>query len=147
MAINVQITGVKEVNHLLLTLPQNMESEIMVANNEFARFVQRSAKLRAPRDTGNLSRSIVVTSANKKITITVESPYGIFQEFGFRPHFVHANMSDRMGSTIGARLGKKGFIFVQGFKPFISPALEMAIARLPMMMQRAAEKAVVKSRR
>jgi hypothetical protein len=147
MSINVQIKGAKEVSNLLVMIPKRMQEEVLIANDEFARFVQKSAKLRAPRDTGDLSRSIIVKKGKMKVEIIVDSPYGIFQELGFRPHWVHSSMSSRGAGTIGSRLGKRGFIFVREFKPFITPALEMAITRLPMMLQRAIEKAVIKSRR
>jgi len=147
MVMSVSINGAENVSNVLLNLPKKMEKEIMIANEEFTLFIQRSAKARAPKDTGLLAKSIIIKKRQRKIEILVDAPYGIYQELGFTPHWVHSSMSTRVGGTIGSRLGRKGFIFVQRFKPFIAPAVSMAISRLPMLMERAIEKAVVKSRK
>ncbi len=146
MVIVVNIRGVKRVNNFLIRLTRNTEKEVKNEMMEFNKFVQKSAKLRAPRDTGDLAKSINVRENKNQIIISVDSPYGIFQEKGFRPHWVHADMPDRRGNTIGSVLNRRGFIYVRNFKPFIIPALESALTRLPMMSSRAVEKAVAKSR-
>jgi len=145
--ITIEIRGIKRLNNFFLKLPKQMNKEIMISSEKFMQFVQKSAKLRAPRDTGKLAHSISLIKEMNEIRIVVDSPYGIFQEFGFRPHWVHSSMSDREGSTIGKRLGRRGFIFVKEFTPFIQPALEMGLSRLPLFLKMATEDAVVKSRR
>ncbi|KKM65136.1 hypothetical protein LCGC14_1494360 [marine sediment metagenome] len=147
MVMNIKIMGNKRMNNFVLKILKNTEKEIMKSSREFIRFIQRSAKLRAPRETGKLAKSIVVKRGRKIIKIIVDSPYGIFQEEGFTPHWIHTSMSDRVGGTVGGFIGRKGFIFVRRFKPFIKPALAMGLSRLPMLMNRAMEKSVAKSRR
>lgn len=149
MVMNISINGVRQVNHFVLALPKNLDKDIMNSSEEFARAVQKSAKLRAPRNTGALAKSITVKRGNNKIEITVDSPYGIFQEQGFTPHWVHTGMPNRSGGTIGSalKMRRRGFVFVRGFKPFIVPALEQGLNMLPILLNRAVEKSIAKSRR
>ncbi len=147
MTMNIHIVGIKEVNHFFLNLPKKMDKEVMVSSEEFMRFIQRSAKIRAPRNSGKLAQSINIKGGKNTIGISVDSPYAYFQEFGFAPHWIHSSMPNRSGGTVGSSLKKRGFIFVQNFKPFITPALEIGLSRLPMFLERATDKAVIKSRR
>jgi hypothetical protein len=74
-------------------------------------FVQKSAKLRAPRFTGELASSIhsKVNLANMTITLTAGEnpfvPYAGYQEFGFRPHYVDTekNMFKGISHKSGAK--------------------------------------------
>lgn len=115
--------------------------------------VQKSAKLRSPRFTGALAQSIRYIKLKNQFKIIVESPYGIFQEFGFRPHYVQLMRSTRAGLVVADWAATKGIkdwkgsIFVSKHKPFIMPALELNIAKLPMMLSQGAKKAINKSRR
>lgn len=115
------------------------------------RFVQKSAKLRAPRLTGQLAESIIIRKrGDKEIVITVESPYGIFQEEGFTPHWISSDMPDRVGGIVGSSYGifppQKTLFFVAKHKPFIKPALEAGLSNLPNRLSQATKKAISKAR-
>ena len=85
--ISVEIRGLKEVNSFLRVFPNNVSKEIGTEQFEFMKRVQKSAKLRVPRFTGQLAESISVKKTGKNIVIlTVDSPYGIFQETGLGQH-------------------------------------------------------------
>lgn len=136
MAIAVQIKGLKRTNKFLAQLPASMNKEIIKASDIFMKFVQKSAKLRAPRMTGRLAESIKLRKTKKnEIRIMVDSPYAYFQEFGFRPHWIHSDMSDRMGGTVGGLFNRfDSFFFVSKHKPFIMPALEVGLSKLSNML-------------
>jgi hypothetical protein len=75
--------------------------------------------LRAPRDTKELANSIHVELTGKnEWTLFVDSPHGVFQEEGFRPHWIHSSMIKASNKLKG-----KGFIFVSKSTPFVTPAL------------------------
>ena len=121
-------------------------NEIEMAGDEFSKFVQKSAKLRAPKDTRELANSITVTHPKKnRFEVTVNSPYGIFQEEGFRPHWIHTDQitgSNKFEQIYG---GKRGFIFVSKFTPFIKPALAQGLINLPNLIQRHLTKSIKNS--
>ena len=122
-----------------------------MAGDEFSKFVQKSAKLRAPKDTRELANSITVTHPKKnRFEVTVTSPYGIFQEYGFTPRFLSAGMPVHGGYRIGdwmAAKGISGFGIVPSGKPqpFIQPALAQGLINLPTLIQRHLTKSIKQS--
>jgi len=141
--IKVQVKGLNKVRRYLSNLGPRINKQIMKAGDEFTGFVQKSAKLRAPRMTGELARSIKKKKGRKHITVFSDSPYAAFQEFGFKPHWVHAGTSTRNSAgTIGAAYNVSGFLFVKKHTPFILPAFEMGISQLPNLIERKMAKAL-----
>ncbi len=129
-------------------LPREMNKEIMNKSDQFMKSVQKSAKIRAPRRTGQLAKSITVRKVgNNQIRLIVESPYGIYQERGFAPHWVHALMPTKSGGTIGQAMNIAGFAYVVKFTPFVKPALEMGLSNLPTMLKNGTNNAIQKARR
>ncbi len=149
MVIRIEVKGIKRVNKMMVRLPKEMNKEIMKKSIEFMRFVQKSAKLRAPRQTGELAQSIVFKKTTKdSVMLIVGSPYGIFQEEGFKPHWVHALLPTRNKlGTIGDAFNIAGFAFVSRHTPFIAPALEAGLTRLPNMLSQGTKNAINKARR
>ena len=152
MPIIVIVKGDKKVARTLARLGPQMNREIMKVADQFMRAVQKSAKLRAPRFTGRLAESIKVRKTKKhEITLIVDSPYGMYQEEGFAPHFIHSSMSDRMGNMVGALFGvyppAQMFFLVKRHTPFVKPALEFGIRHLPEMLTSGTKKAIQKARR
>lgn len=146
--IMIKVSGIRNVNRYMARLPKNVNDEVAKAGETFMRFVQKSAKLRAPRWTGQLANSILFNKVSKSMTLTVKSPYGVFQEFGFKPHFVNANTSTRSGFRIGDWMRERGIsssgILVRKHKPFITPALERGLSNLDVLLNQHVEKAVRK---
>ena len=151
MVIQIQMFGLEKVQKMFLELPEELNKKIDLVQNNFMALVQKSAKLRAPRFSGQLADSIIF-KRNKKNNwqLTVLSPYGFFQEYGFIGRFLPANMPVRGGYRIGDWMEFKvmaGF----GFKPsgiphpFIQPALESGLNRLPNMLENATYLAVKES--
>lgn len=151
--VQVYVKGVAQVHKLFTNLPKQMNIEIGKQGESFMRSTQKAAKLRAPKFTGALSQSIRYIKLKNQWRIVVESPYGAFQEFGFRPHYVQLNRPTRAGMVVADWAAAKGLrdwkgsIFVSKHKPFIMPSLELNIAKLPMMLSHGTKKAITKSRR
>ena len=151
MVMQISIQGLERVNNFLVKLPKNVTNEIEMAGDEFSKFVQKSAKLRAPRFSGQLVESITVTHPKKnRIEVTVNSPYGIFQETGFTPRFLPSNLVVHGGYRIGDWMQAKG---ISGFgikpsgrpHPFIQPALAQGLIVLPNLIQSHLNKAIKES--
>ena len=144
----VEVKGMRRVTKMLKGLPPAMNKEIMKKSDEFMRFVQKSAKLRAPRWTGALAESIKVKKKANEIILTVDSPYGLYQERGFKPHWVHAWLPTKNTlGTVGDAFNIGGFAFVQKSTPFIRPALEAGLSNLPNMLKNGTKIAINKARR
>jgi len=142
--MQVQIRGDKKVNDMIAELGTTLNKEIMRKSEEFMRFVQKSARVRAPKNTGSLAQSIKIRKTKKnEIRIIVESPYGIYQEEGFRPHWVHALMPTKNSAgSIGSAFNIAGFARVAKNTPFIVPALEAGISRLPTMLNEGTKRGI-----
>jgi len=110
---------------------------------DVARWVQKSAKLRAPVKTGMLRENIrVVVNSNNRAVVTADVPYsGAMEEGAGLP--MYALKFERYTSrTRGAYLIMKGspgpkppasveVSFVRRYKPFILPAVEACRMNLP----------------
>lgn len=149
--VQIEIYGLEKVHKMLLQLPKNTEKEVNKVQDSFMAFVQKSAKIRAPRFSGQLAESIVYKQTKKNtFQLTVDSPYGWFQEHGFDGKFLSANLPVAGGYRIGDWMAAKGMTGF-GFRPsgvahpFIGPAFEAGLSRLPNMLQNAAYKAAKES--
>jgi hypothetical protein len=148
--INVEVKGLTRTNKFFTSLPRNVSNAVRKQQLEFMKAVQKSAKLRAPRWSGELARSIHLKKKDRNVVIlTVDSPYGQFQEFGYKPHRVHRSLATRAGRKIGDWMINKGitgnFMTVSKFTPFIQPALEMNLSKLSQKLNLAVNRAINKS--
>lgn len=150
MVVNVKIKGLNKLNRFMIDLPKNLTKEIDGTCGQFVRDVQKSAKLRAPRQTGELAQSIKAKKNSKnEWTIVVDSPYGYFQEEGFRAHWVHGTASSRnkLGSIGNAiKMNPAGFAYVKKNKPFMKPALEHNLSKLSQKLSNSTREAITKSK-
>jgi hypothetical protein len=119
--------GVKElITYLNRTIP-SVEQHFDQGNGSFMNDVQRLARLLAPIDTGRLRDSIglsgtIKRGATKQLKLIVNSPYGIFQEFGFEPHAFLTDPGRPGFATNKLPLGQ--VVYVKKWTPFIQPAIE-----------------------
>ena len=152
MVIQIQLKGMDKTNQFLVNIPREIQRDLSKTVERFASFVQRSAKLRAPRFTGKLAKSIVVKKIRaNRIEINVESPIGIFQEEGFNSHWIHKSAVSPSGDKFSDWLDSKGysgrskFFKVKKHTPFIKPALEAGLNRLPSMLQESIKRSIKNS--
>lgn len=140
--ISIQVKISDKTNGFLRRLPIGLRRELNKTSGKFMRDVRKSAKLMAPRDTGELANSIIIKKDGRTWILEVQSPYGKFQEEGFRPHWIHSDMI-----KTSRKLTRKGFYFVKRNKPFVGPAIERNLSKLSQRLNRAVDKAVIRSKR
>lgn len=152
MEFRITMHGAKEVQARLARLPKMTLKEVSKAEGNFLTFVQRSAKMRAPKFSGQLAESIEVYSEKQgEWRFIVDSPYGWFQEHGFNSNWLPAGLPVMGGYRIGDWMNAKG-MNGEGIRPsgrphpFVEPALAAGIKKLPDMLQRATEKAIKESK-
>ena len=139
----VQITGIRKTRNLIVNLTKLLPKAISEESQQFMKDVQKSAKLRAPRDKKELANSIHVELTGKREwTLFVDSPHGVFQERGFKSHWIHSDMIK--GSN---KLTRKGFFFVKKSTPFVKPALEHNLGKLAQRLSKATNKAIKRSKK
>lgn len=162
MVMRLKVTSnIPEIERYMATVePQTKKAgeDIIL---EFAKFVKRSAKLRAPRWTGFLARSIDYRRPTKQ---TIEfgiygtaARYGILQEEGFTPHPIPAEYlqqhvsnpgmpgQDTRSKSTGATGSISPIAWVMSRRkggPFMEPAIVAGIAKLPELAERAVDKAI-----
>lgn len=124
--------GDKRAERKINKITTGIETRVgMRTINEIAKRTQISMKLRAPRDTGDLRRSISIRVVGPKrmelmIGTGLERPYDVYQDYGYAPHRVPVEKlkptSVKLQGIISR--GKPKVITVRRFKPFIEPTIE-----------------------
>ena len=89
---------------------------------------------------------------SNKINLLVDSPHAIFQEEGFRPHWLHKSMGNfALWLAVKGYTGNKQFFYVSKSKAqvggFIKPALEKNLSNLPNLLNKGVKRAIDKARR
>jgi len=139
--INIQMNGVNELIKYMDGLKSNIEKELGKSNKAFMEDVKMDAQKFAPKDTGELKNSIEVVPTKQKgysgqWKLVVNSPYGIYQEYGFRPHPLFVNEN-----TNTTKL-PFGWITVKKNTPFVQPAIEHNLMKLSATLNNAMSKAL-----
>jgi len=155
MSRNIQMKGLAELDRYLSALPMNMQKNaVRQALTAAARPIRDDARMRAPKKTGKLARSIKTGSARQNqdgtfsiaVRVTGRDAYiARFIEYGVRPHFIRAGdsglsarkltQSAAAGNVTGdtaTKALKIGNNFVSGevfhpghgARPFMRPALD-----------------------
>ena len=142
--VKVTMTGWTGVQRYLRGLPHKAKIQGKALTKRTAQFIVRSAKQRvAPgkTGTGKLMRSIrkePITNgyrvmAGEGAVNKVGVNYARFQEYGFKPHWIHRDMIET-GSRLRkvGRTGKniRNFFYVSKWTPFMGPAFRKALNRL-----------------
>jgi len=127
VSIAVEIRGLKETQRNMERIARDLRGEpYLNAMRRATLMVQRSAKLKAPVDTGRLRASITpeVRMQGNLVTGVVGSnvKYAGYVELGTKAHFVPAKYIGRWASRHG--LDDTG-LFVSGrAQPYLEPALK-----------------------
>lgn len=142
----IKIQNVDEVERFMINLPKRIERELTRTNTAFMERVMKSAKDKAPVDTGSLKESIKLLPVRKgknvkKWQLVVSSPYALFQEEGFTPHAFYANPSRGFKSTY---LSSGFTFFVSKWTPFVKPAINEQIKTFPNKLNTAMRRAIKK---
>lgn len=121
MPSQVMVKGDKKVFSILSDLPKKIDDKMTIGNLTFLKAVRKSARLRIARHrmSGELSESIKILPTKRKgqtkqTKLVVLSPYGFYQEEGYKGHWVHAGTStkNKLG-TIGDVYNIAGFMWIK----------------------------------
>ena len=109
MSRAVPVKGLRELDRFLSVLPKNMQTgAYRAALTAAARPIRDEARLRAPKDTGEMAKGIRTGSARRNpdgtfsISVSVTGKHAflaVFQEYGTVPHYITAG-----GSGMSARM-------------------------------------------
>jgi len=139
-AIDIEIRGLKETQRNLERIVRGLRGEpYLNAMRRGTLLVQRSAKQKAPVDTGRLRASItpeVRWRGNVAIGVVgSDVKYSAFVELGTRPHFVPQQYIGRWARRHG--MDDSG-LFVSGkAQPFLKPAFEENKRKIVAMLEAA----------
>lgn len=134
----VEIRNLDKVERFVRELPKKLDNQMTLTNTRFMKAVRKSAKLRAPKDTGELAESIKLLPIKrgkniKKWRLRVNAPHALFQEVGFKPHWA---------PIMGSRKMTPGFYYVAKWKPFLEPALQKQLIKFNQKINRAVRRAL-----
>ena len=150
-------TNINRVAGNYIKLDSNLNKNADEIAQELANFVQKSAKLRAPRATGTLASNIKIKKKGpKSFEVGVYGAsryYAIWQERGFKPHWIPLQYVEEHYGTPGKKgqdtrtYGEKpkGWVLAYQKKgPFIKPAIEAAIKKMPDIASKFINKSIKK---
>lgn len=140
--IRINIKELNKTRRFVRELPKKLDREITRTNTFFMKAVRKSAKLRAPKDTGELKDSIRLLPIRKgknikKWKLVVDAPHAIFQEVGFTPHVFFAGKTFNSAKMMPGRK-----YYVSKWKPFIEPALQKQLSKFDNRLSRAVGRVV-----
>jgi hypothetical protein len=142
LVTTIRITGLKEVEDMIIKLPSKIESGIYNEGKQFMNDMLKNMKMMAPVATGFLKDQLNMTIQGKTITIdTGEAYYAVAQEFGFPAHIIPMAYLDQhyefpnLPGMFTKNTG--GFVNVKKNTPFMMPAFEMALTQLNSRLGRA----------
>lgn len=144
----IELSGDKGVRRYLLELPSKLDRNLSNGNENYINHLTRLSKLHAPKKSGDLMDSIKLDKTKtkgktKQWKMVVDSPYGIYQETGYKPHFVTAlTPTKNSEGTIGDAYNIAGFMWVSKFTPFVSVAFEESMVKLDMELNNQITKAI-----
>ncbi len=134
----VKINNREKVERLFLQLSKKHDKVVDKNGLSFMKSVRKSAKIMAPRDTGELAESIrlkptKIKGKTKQYLLEVNAWHAGAQEFGFTPHFAEILNSSKL---------VPGVYFVKKNTPFIKPAIERNISRFLQGLNRGIKGAI-----
>ena len=134
----VKVANLDKVEKLFVELGPKEEKVLTKSNLRFMKDVKRSAKLMAPRDTGELAESIQTKQTKTKgktqqYLLEVNAPHAGVQEYGFTPHYAYIRNSSKLAP---------GVYWVKKNTPFIKPAIEKNFSRFSQSLNRGIKEAI-----
>jgi len=151
MVFTIRVNGLDKVQKFVAKLPKELIDGAKKGGDEFMRFVQKSAKLRAPRVTGFMASQIKIKKSKDGNVITLdtgEAYYAYWQEVGFTPHKIptaYFNQHMRSPNIPGLPETRfRKFAWVSKHTPFMMPALASGMVNLPNILTRRIKEAIRK---
>lgn len=146
VGMRIQFGNVNKIEKFVINLPKKIDRELSRTNKNFMVQVLKSAKNKAPVDTGSLKESIKLKPVRrgknvKRWKIVVTSPYALFQEEGFTPHTFFAG-----GAFNSSKMQPMKKYYVSKWTPFLQPAINEQIKTFDKKLNRAMDRAINKGR-
>ncbi|MFW6122512.1 MAG: hypothetical protein ACOC80_16655 [Petrotogales bacterium] len=151
--LSMKAKGIDRVRRTYFRLPKSVQKAVMDNLSDFMKKVQKSAKLRARMgrkfSVGKMAEEINFRKYGKNSLIldTGDAYYAHAQEFGFAPHWIpfqwiYSHMLSGGNTKPGEFVDNPQWIRVSKHKPFIRPALNKYISKLPNTSKKAAREIV-----
>jgi HK97 gp10 family phage protein len=145
MEITFKVKGAERLSAALRD-PALVEGPIRDFLEASGSVVERSAKTKAPVDTGRLKNSIISTVQGLRAVVVAGVKYAPFVEFGTRPHWPPLSAMQPWARRHGFPAGRAGAFLVaraiaqRGTKaqPFMEPALRENESRINRFLDIAA---------
>jgi len=148
--------GMKKVQRMLRNLPKTIQKEVgEKGTTEITKSLQRMMKLRAPRGTGWLRRSIMVEKTGKTKTVFVHAFYGMAVEKGRSRAFViplayfeqHQKIPDAPGQffTRQGQSPRRWVTLTGRAQPFVAPSLIKLKQIMPRILERVTARAIAEA--
>ena len=140
--MRVRMRNLKKIEVFKRQLPKKLDKELSSGNYQFMKSLRAEARLRAPKDTGELKESIRLEPVRrgknvKKWKLVVDAPHALFQEVGFTPHAFFA------GETFNSsKLAPGKRYFVSKWTPFVEPALQKQLVEFDNKLNNAVNRAI-----
>ena len=152
MPSQITVKGDKQAFSILHDLPKKLDNNLSLGNILFLKAVKKSAKLRISRRrmTGELSESIIIIPTKRKgktkqSRLIVTSPYGIYQEEGYKGHWVHAGTKTKnILGTIGNAYNIAGFLWIKKSSGlhFMKQSVEKQLSTFAQKLDRSVGRAI-----
>lgn len=149
MSKDFPVKGLAELDKYLSHFPRNLQTGAYRAGlTAAARVIRDEARLRAPKRTGQMARSIKSGSARRNqdgsfsISVRLQGPHafiGVFHEYGVQPHYITAGESNLSARKLTQKVRREGAMkigenYITGAilhpghapRPFMRPALDSA---------------------
>ena len=148
--VSLKVKGMTTVKKLFTNLPKNLQKEISKDSLGFLKLIRRTAKFKAPRDSGALADSIKIKKGKGKNEniLEVTSPWAVQQETGKGlPHYMPISVVKKKKKKSkfkkqGTLPQKRGLVVARGYTPFITPAIEHNINKLSGIISQGTKHAV-----
>ena len=151
MTIRIKIEGFSKLNrelnqvtNYITNLDKDITTRVSNTNKEFMNRVLKGARMRAPRDTGALKKSIRLEPVRQGKDVKIwklvagnnsGAEHAIFQEEGFAPHMAPIMNSSKL---------VPGSYMVRKNTPFIKPAVEAQMGTYSQNLNKSVTSSVTK---
>ncbi len=150
MRVYVDTRGWNQFNLDMKQFPDKIRRISRQVNMDAIRRMKISAGMRVPRRSGELARSIRIQPGRTpdEIILSSSSPYSVFQEEGYAPHYIPRDYLNVASTGLGVSpadlldpsrkfKGRRGifhptgFAYVSKHTPFMKPAAEAIMPKIP----------------
>ena len=151
MTVRIDVKGfnkfdkkINKTTRYITNLNKNIDTRVSGTNKEFMERVRKLARMRAPKDTGALKKSIRLEPVRKGKNVKIwkvvagndtSAPHAIFQEEGFKAHLAPIMNSAKLSP---------GVYMVSKNTPFLGPAVDTQMSIYSQKLDKAVTDAIIR---